>query len=316
MENRVDKLVKCTESYAVKFLEFTRIHACNKNLLICIFEGEDEKYYAIRLSLLIGQGRWHGINAGGKGVVLDLYSAIVANENYKDSCFACFIDMDFDDCYCNPDPERIYVTPCYSVENLFTTTACFERVLSAEFNIKEFGPSEEEFQKCVASFRDRMSEFIEAITPFNIWVKTHRKMIGNAGFVKLNVSNVNTRSLVTIRLDTVIRRYNENDMTTVFSDYNGPQLIDDACLVTRQSFIGKNKNYHFRGKQQVYFMRTYLSLLKDDINSLCPQFFSRRGNVSLALSKSNFISDLSQYADTPDCLMDFLRSISCAHAYA
>ena len=48
-----------------------------------------------------------------------------------------FVDSDFD---CNSDIidfKDIYITPCYSIENLYLSDTTFERVLAAEFGLSD-----------------------------------------------------------------------------------------------------------------------------------------------------------------------------------
>jgi hypothetical protein len=54
-------------------------------------------------------------------------------------------------------------------------------------------------------------------------------------------------------------------------------------------------------------MRIFLTQLKADRNIKAGRkVFKEKGNVKLQLTKGNTISELSQYADTPQCLRDFL----------
>ncbi len=48
--------------------------------------------------------------------------------------------------------------------------------------------------------------------------------------------------------------------------------------------------------------------LKEDKVSDNPTFFASKGRVMISLSKDNCISELSQYAETPDCLLSFLEN--------
>jgi hypothetical protein len=76
-------------------------------------------------------------------------------------------------------------------------------------------------------------------------------------------------------------------------------------------FENFDKELWFRGKQHIGFFRVFINLLIDDrCKKSDRKVFAEKGNVRLAkLSKDNVISELSQYADTPICLINFLKNI-------
>jgi len=117
--SRVDSMTRAGESYSIKFLELGRIYSKDSNIIICIFEGEDEKYFSQRITDALAPFTWQGIDAGGKKSVLELYKHVSCHYEYKKSKYLCFIDRDFEDWFKNPDTSRIYVTPCYSKIYIF-----------------------------------------------------------------------------------------------------------------------------------------------------------------------------------------------------
>jgi len=313
--DRVAIMQEHGNSYSVKFLEFTRIYSKDKSIIICIFEGQDEKYFSSRLDLKIGQDKWKGINTGGKKSVLELNDSIMLHPVYKESYFVCFIDHDFEDWFVNPNPNKIYVTNCYSIENLYSTESCFKRVISSEFGINEFNESRIDFHKCIDLFNLRLTEFFDKVYMFNCWVKAHRIMERDSKAPKkLNVRNVKITSLVNIQLNSVSAIYDQSDPQSIFKDYEELSLCEEALEEAKLSFENKENCLVFRGKQQIEFMRIFLMRLKEDRTSKIPNFFSSKGSVILGLSKDNCISELSQYADTPECLISFLESVSRIYA--
>jgi len=186
--SRVSALIKSRNNISVKFLEFMRIVA-KENLPIC-FEGEDEKYYSARISSLIFSD-WIGIDCGGKKNVIDLRKSIKKNEVYKDTKALFFVDSDFesnDDIRNLPD---VYITPCYSVENLYTSNEVFQRVLRSEFGISEVGEFSQCYQKCIQIFNSRKQEFLSAIQDFNqlIFLLRQKEKDGTLK-TRLNINNV------------------------------------------------------------------------------------------------------------------------------
>ena len=199
--NRVQKMQEQGSSYSVKFTEMTRIYSKDNTILICIFEGKDEKYYSNRLNNFKGQGRWSGIDTGGRLPVLELIEKIDTHPVYSNILYAGFIDRDYEDWFVNPNPNKIYVTPCYSIENLYVTESCFKQILSAEFGITEFNENKNEFSKCLEVFRDRLNDFIDGVEAFNLWVKAHRIMKrDDTKTTKLNIGNIHTKYIVNFGL--------------------------------------------------------------------------------------------------------------------
>ena len=313
--SRVQEMQEQGSSYSVKFTEMTRIYTQDNSILICIFEGKDEKYYANSLNTIKGQGRWSGINTGsgvnkgGRLAVLKLAETIDKHPIYSKVNYAGFIDRDYEDWFENPNPNKIYVTPCYSIENLYATENCFRQIMSSEFEITEFNENSNDFKKCLDMFNARLSDFINGTEVFNIWAKAHRIMtIDDATTRKLNIGNVDTKDIVKIDIDCCVTLYDKNDPSSVFKDSSGFSFSESALQRAANSFEDVDKAYFFRGKQQIDFMRELLLKLKIDRNSKNPTFFSKKGKVCLNLSKDNIISELSQYADTPECLIDFIKA--------
>jgi len=304
--NRVELLKTYGQSCSVQFVEFTRIHSKAEKLLICIFEGQDEKYYSLRLDSAIGSEKWRGVVAYGRKNVIELELLLRNHPIYSTGRFCCFIDHDFHDNFLNPNPDRIYITPCYSIENLYVSRQSFVKILSAEFGITEFNEFSNDYFNVLKIFDERMIEFNSAIYTFNCWVKAHRIMEEQDATVrKLNIKNVKFNSLVEIFIDKVVIKYDLTNPSSIFKDFKNLDICENAIYRAAKSFDERKYSMQFRGKQQIEFFKTFLMKLKEDRTSRNPIFFGYRGNVFLTLS-ANCISEISQYADTPDCLTTFL----------
>lgn len=307
--NRVDYLKAMAESYSVKFMEFTRIVSKAPDTVVCFFEGEDEKYYSSRVSHGLSGFSWHGIDTGGKKVVLDVFSEVSKHPIYKSYRYLFFLDRDFEHWFENPDSSLIYVTPCYSIENLYISEDVFKRVLAAEFGATEFNHHRHSFKDCIELFRKLKLEFGDALFQFNVWVKAHRIMERDGiDVATLNVRNVKTEDLVSVRLSGVATKYDSSDPSSVFKDA-GSFVIDECARREAEKFLRIDEwEADYRGKQVIDFFRMFLVKLREDISSTRPVVFDEKSKVRLTLSKDGIISELSQYADTPECLMCFLAS--------
>lgn len=307
--NRVDTLKAASNAASVKFMEFMRaVSKCAKTIA-CIFEGEDEKYYSQRITVALHPLSWHGINTGGKKNALELFELIANHPLYKNSRYLCFVDKDFEDWWKNPNPDRIYCTPCYSIENFYVSESVFRRILSSEFQITEFNENRDEFSRCIDLYRKCKYEFLNIIAPFNKLIKAFRVMErdNKIGF-SLNVRNIKIGKLVDVDFNGVTAIYDIKNPLALFKDASDLTVCADSFLEADSTLVNTDWESSFRGKQNAEFVRLLISKLKTDKTSENPSFFKTKGPVKLSLSKENFISDLSQYADTPDCLTKFLSN--------
>ena len=308
---RVNAMMDASKSYAVKFLEVTRIYNKNQDIYACIFEGEDEKYYAPRLSMYIGDGSWAGINSGGKKVTLELHQLLSSHPEYRKFRFACFVDRDYEHWMTISDPGSLYVTATYSIENLYTSIIAIRLIISAEFGLSEFGECFADYEKCIKAYSKALDAFCECAQYFNYYAKAHRIMErDDKKSKKLNINNVKIADLACIDLHQVSINYDASRPELLFKDGKDLVIEPDALCEARATLPRQEWERQFRGKQQLEFLRIYLTKLKADRCSENPAFFSNRGNVKLGLSKENCISELSQYAETPPCLREFLEKFA------
>lgn len=306
--SRVQTLKTAGNTATVKFLEVTRIHSKSPNTVVCIFEGEDEKYYGCRLSASFGHDRWRGINTGGREVVLELRSKILNHSVYKKCKFLCFIDRDFEHWYINPDPDNIYITPCYSVENFYANATCLNGVLSAEFKVTDFNEHSAEHEKCLKVFNARMAEAATHILEFNAWAKSRSIMARDQKTpIRIFLNDISSSDLVDLDLSSCSIKYNPHDIKSLFKKLDN-SMLDPAALTEARSSLGSPLS-DYRGKQQVQLFKTFLKALKKDFTTPGNIIFTKKQKLKIDFDNDNIdiLSTLSQYAQTPDCLRSFLQ---------
>lgn len=307
--SRLNDLRAARDSYVVKFRDFVRLFTKDTTVLFCFFEGEDVKYYGHRLEILNHELKWTGINCGGKKIVVKLRELISDNTSYSHARTAYFLDPDFDDPGSIQRGPNIYVTPSYSVENLYVTESAFRRILRSEFGLEESDDEGSEFCNCLKHFNQRLSEFVDKIGLVNYWICFHRREQAKDGLKScLNLGSINLASMISISLDKVESEYTLADLEKFGG--NGRPVCNDKLQEIAMTFERSCRHLRFRGKFQAYFMRVYLNLLQADVGSESPTCFSTRRKVPFSVSDRNFLSDLSQYADTPGCLRSFITSLS------
>lgn len=308
--SRVDKMVLDAEEYSTKFMEFMRTVAQNPALLVCIFEGEDEKYYSGRLNALLNAESWECINTGGRVPALELFETIRNHFLYSTYKYLCFIDKDYDDTFINPEPTKIYSTPGYAVENFYFSLTCLKKVLSAEFNIKPANELKHLHDRYTTFFNKTQKDFIDAILSFNTWAKTNYIMSSNGETpLKMSIKSIKTNDLISITLEDAKPNYDLEDISSVFSHLKNSDLCSKALQESISKLSEQDPALSIRGKNCADFMRLYLLEIKSNINIL--EFDKeKKPTIRINLSKENFLSEISQYADTPPCLVQFLAQHS------
>lgn len=290
-------------------MDFMKALSRNRTIVVCFFEGEDEKYYSVRINTILPDTKWAGINCGGKGKVIALRNKIRTHSIYKESNAAFFIDNDFgdDEIDCIED---YYITPCYSVENLYSNIDTFKRVITAEFGMSDCCSQSNDFEIATTMFNNRLADFCDIIKPFNIWVKAHRTLEKEDAdkSKKLNLNNIKIEDLASIKLTEVKPTYDFANISKLFP--HSFKVTPSKYQESEMYFKKENINNILRGKQQLEFLRVFLTQLKEERSKSGNETFSKKTPVKLQLSKSNIISELSQYASTPKCLITYLHNFA------
>lgn len=272
---------------------------------LCFVEGEDSKYYRIRVELITSKEPYF-IKCEGKQGVIDSYNKIKSSSDYNEYKLFFFVDSDFDEKINNID---IYETPCYSVENLYTTENSFRKILIDEFNLTDEDP---DFQKCLDIFNKRASEFHETIIELNAWISCLmdlNKRRDAESKIKNNLKNLTfKRDIAQVFLDKVNPKWNLNNIE---KKLNITESVDPEDLMKKvDEFINKgNYGLTFRGKFELEFFITLINRMQEDCNKDSSRFlFQKKGNCTLRL-EGNVLSSLSHYALTPQCLTDYIEFI-------
>jgi hypothetical protein len=301
MDNtRVELLRQSRASYVVAWLSFQKSYEAHPKALFCFFEGfDDPKYYDVRISIVMYGKLVKDLVCDGKAGVLKLRELIQSSPTYSSAWVAFFVDSDFDDNAQISVQSDIYVTPCYSVENFFVSRTAFCRLLGAEFSLKDEDSCRPDFQSALKLYDSCMESFCNATNVLNGWI-FHQRRRG----ATMNLKNLNVSTIVDYSLAGSVANYSIQSLETIFpNSHSLSQSEIDAWVL---SIPESQRIDTYRGK---YLLQCYCKFIKEiisDRNNRRPQYFSSRAKVSLTLHEGNLISQLSQYADTPPCLMEFL----------
>lgn len=305
--SRVDIMKAARATPSVKFMEFTRVYSSKgKEHCVSFFEGEDAKYYAIRINSMLACQQFTSVNCGGKKNVIGVRKLIREHKDYSDAYCIFFIDSDFDDNSELSNWQDTYVTPCYSVENLYLDPESLNSFLVSEMNISPYGEESQCHKKVCEAFINFISDLEKSLLDFNIWVYAYKVNEANGRKVELNLNNIELDKLVELEGFSLKRKY--GNCLELFPD--AYELNEDLLLLAKNFFEDASVPMirKMRGKQLLECLRMFLEAIKRDrLQRAERAIFANKGNVKITLTKSNMLSEYSQYAHTPPCLRQFLQ---------
>lgn len=311
MVDRVASMMQDQSCASTYFLKFMFAAAGNPAALICCFEGEDQKYYSVRLDVLVGS-LWKGISCDGKKNVLNLYKIISEHDVYKLAQVAYFVDRDFDEPLPRSVRTVIYETPCYSIENFYCTEECLTKIFTMEFHLGEDIKRLDLINSVWAHFRKLRDQFHVYMRPVNLWIMAHRIKERSAGEGEriggLNLANVNIGSIVNICWDRVTLNVPLDQIHTIFPMC--PHMSEEELQDADKLLPLDDLHLLFRGKYELEFVRQYLAMLKTKCRDHGSEFYIFGHSVKLPCTKNNTMSELAQYATTPKCLVEFISRLA------
>lgn len=279
------------------FKKFTEAQDRFETHAFCFFEGEDGKYYNSRIEKYCNSN-FISFVAGNKKEVLKVMQMIKGAHLYNHVCTMFFVDRDYDESLKGTDKD-LFETPCYSIENLYAQEATLIRILQSEFGLNII---DSDYDKCIRTYRSRLSEFNQIIFYFNAIVKYQHQYEPE---VKCQFSSVKTTHLAHVSVDKVVK-----------SDHHDKEIrkLTDSLHATSKQLneieteLQKEKQpcLILRGKNQLDFMVSILKIFKE-LNATGEYFSCRLPRVHITITE-NRLSELSQYAVTPPELIEFLNA--------
>lgn len=300
---QIEKLRDSRNKATVNFIRFTRLKSKHNSSLFCYFEGHDSKYYGSRIEKIaqFDPDELHFFNCGGKKEVLRFYEMINKNDDYKEVKMAYFVDKDFDNSIIEEYNNEIYETPCYSIENLYTTISVFKRILKYELNINEYNS---EYGVCLNLFIERQKEFHEKNMLFNAWIFCQRDVSTSENKPRLDLTKFKLKRIISdINLMEIKAEYDKEKIESFFPD--ALEISNDALNQKIAELEKLEPQICCRGKFEIDFLHGFIESLNSEFKKSDGLIKNQLG-VKISISKKNIISELSQYADTPDCLGHYL----------
>ena len=292
----LEEMKEARYTSASAFTEFVNCKKFHKDNAFCFYEGEDGKYYNKRIKEIIGN-QVIEIIVGDKSNVIKLWERFKQDTVYKDVIKMFFVDRDMDDIPTEIDDD-LYITPCYSIENLYANETTFLNVIETEFMINK---CDNDYKICKDMFNYTFKKFCDEMIDFNglVMIRKNKGISHNL----IDFSEYKISKMVEVTLDDVVRKSEYDCLKTeLLAQMNSCEQELSECI----RLLIENNNYvnDFRGKQQLDFLVKQIENLKLDNDKLC-KLTKKRNNIKICITK-NRLSELSMFAITPQCLIDFI----------
>ncbi|MEM7537600.1 MAG: DUF4435 domain-containing protein [Chloroflexota bacterium] len=307
---------KKEQSRADVWSRFMRAYQRTPEKLFCFFEGKDDpKYYNPRIREIVFRGQEtlsRPLYCNGKDNVLALLALWETKPKYGNAHIAFFVDRDYD--LHEESHDKLYVTPGYSFENLYVTRSAFLKVMRDEFLLDE---EDDDYQPTLDLFELQLMHFLQAMRRVHVWLYLQRqKERKHKEYRQLHLKAHAPEGIINITLQTVTTKKEFASFLALFP--NAYVVSDEELDETERKMQTSDEANFARGKYIIYFFREFLRRLVDDRRARDGRrvhFQQREPAVTLSLS-DNIVSELTQYADTPACLHNFLTQLHSTRTYS
>lgn len=304
----IQKVKDARNKGVVAFSRYCQEKKKYRDYLFCFFEGEDAKYYFPRIEKYSGYeyNKIIHYNCGGKKGVLKALNLVEKNNDEVFTAKAFFIDSDYDTTIYNN--SLLYQTPCYSIENFYTSKEAFSKMLNREFGINT---TEKDFLKCCSDYSQRQQEFHDATIYINSWLVCQRMHEEVEEKYKIVLSDFKISKLFSkITIDSIVSKgkINREKLEELFP--NSKNIEEYEIERKIEYFKHGDTGKLFRGKFEIEFLKKIIDSLKE--KNRTGGYFSKKYTSVHIDPNTNTLSSLEDYADTPQCLIDFLKQYQVA----
>lgn len=292
----IEKLDKECECIEVLYQQY--IQNRSKYQVFIFFEGKDDfKYYNVRVQPFVVNKKHKHYNCEGKNNVISLHEMIETqtqkDENEK---LLYFVDRDFDKN--NGISSDIYITPVYSIENFYISDKALENIITGEmcFSGELHGDDKIDYEFALNYLKESRDKIIDSIIYSNAWYYLQkRKNNYDVDYPKLHEIK-EYKNIKDINCCEQLKRLVPNAIEVDEFEIN--KVID---------YLRSNPVKYIRGKYFEHAMPVYFNHVFQDSSKKKREFFIKKRKVSLSIGSENMISILSQYAETPPCLIEYLK---------
>lgn len=305
---RIDSLRAARDKSQIQLQRYNTFRTRHAGQMICAFEGdEDVPFYATMTGKVSTDIRYVPWVCKGKDNVLRLREILARNVAADSHLVRYFIDHDFDGLKGHPPGANLYVTPCYSIENLMVGRATLEELLCAEYKCHDEHAAQD-IANIGQLFDQRWQEFIEGMREANRLLFSARIH----GVVLGNVDN-DIKKYLAIKLDGIAPLASADDVHSLIGYSSAPDAGHLAA--SEGAFDALDPLKDWRGKFVFAFFRRFLALLKEDRGTKAPVYFTCRANMSFN-PDGDIIRALASTIMVPECLRLFLTGMAAGISHS
>lgn len=283
-----DGLVACAENESTYFMDFNA--KCNRygtSYTYCLVENYDLCFFPHRVEDILNC-KATGVPCEGKKNVLALYTIITSKPEYSKYRIRCFVDADFDDNIA-VDPH-IYVTTCYSIENLYMDEEVVSKILENEYKIRPNSP-DGKHEKCLELYRKELADFHNAVLLFNAWYRTVKKK-GLTKEMKVCLDDSLPSSMLDLTIGAILPLYTK---ATIEAMYPLAPSTTNEELAESSAYLAADTRL-LRGKYEIQFLHKFFEHLNCDCKGARQYTVLKKG---INIDRSRMISTLDHYVSTP-----------------
>ncbi|GJD76586.1 DUF4435 domain-containing protein [Methylobacterium goesingense] len=294
-------------SYAVALHGLLRDFEKDAAQVFVLLEGKDADYYRLRISAVcVGNNiKLSYRNLKGKKNEKSLIKAMKGNKTCERMRYMAFFDRDYEDDIAEIEQPENYVTPTYAIENLYTGVDSVAEMIHALLFSDAVHDDDDVkiIEDLIRDYQELQEKFHQAVSLFNHWGWVQRHM-PRPGSLDLDKFDFDIHCESDFDSKTIVPRYTLSDLNDLAKDRSpvtaGEIAVASAWFQTRAA------KSSYRGKQEVSFLYWFLQNLISK-GTAAQKPFSKKMPCSKRVSKKELISELTNYAETPPELMDFIR---------
>ena len=288
-------LLTSAENVATYFMYFN--NKCNQygpSYIYCFVENYDLCFYPHRVEDILGC-KASGIPCDGKKNVLGIFALIKSKPEYDKYTTRFFVDADFDDN--STIDAHIYVTTCYSIENLFMDEEVISRILESEYKIRPLDP-DGKHNKCLALYRTELADFHRAVLLFNAWYRAQNQRGLNKEH-GVNMDDSIPSDMLDIDIGAICSKYT---LETLETKYPSAHTLTDEEITKHSIYLTSNVQM-MRGKFEIQFLDNFFTFLNKDAQDKRQYVVCAKG---VNINRKRMISNFEKYVSTPPDLREYI----------
>lgn len=288
-------LLASAENESTYFMDFnTKCNDYGLSYVYCFVENYDLCFYPHRVEDIMGR-KATGIPCEGKSNVLKVFALVKSKPEYDKYTTRFFVDADFDD-NSTIDPH-IYVTPCYSIENLFMEEEVVSKILENEYKIRP-NSLDGKHQLCMNLYRKELTDFHKAVLLFNSWYCTVKHK-GLTKEMKVNLSDSIPSDMVDLTIGSIRSLYTKADIETKYP--LAPVTTEEEMTSSSALLVSNPKA--LRGKYEIQFLHKFFEYINADAKGPRQYTIIKKG---VNMERNRMISTLDNYVSTPLDMREYI----------